>query len=137
MDNQIFSAIFMALLMFGAGMFILDPMLRKKSASAYSDDYAETPMHHLLSRKDSIYTAMKDLEFDYKTGKLSDDDYNGLRAKFLAEAAGVLEQIDTLTGKGGERRAASKAAGNKCEDCGFVYEKGDRFCPSCGAKVTV
>jgi lipopolysaccharide biosynthesis regulator YciM len=133
-DNALFSAILMTAILLGAGMFIIEPFFRKKAADMYQDDYAETPLHSLLSRKDTIYVGIKDLEFDYSTGKLSEEDFNGLRAKYSMEAAEVLEEIDALTGKGDKK--GRKKDRFKCSSCGFTAQEGDKFCQSCGASLS-
>jgi len=145
MDNAVFSALIMVLIMFGVGLYISAPFMRRTSADMFKDDYDETPLHHLLSRKDSIYAAMRELEFDYNTGKLSDGDYESLQGKFAGEAAGVLEEIDVMTGKpktktktktSGKSAALDDAAeSDKCGACGFVYVEGDKFCAGCGADL--
>ena len=38
--------------------------------------------------------SLKDLDFDFETGKLSKEDYQGLRKKYEAETIDVLKQID-------------------------------------------
>ena len=48
----------------------------------------------LLTRRDNLYTTIKDLEFDYLAGKLDEPDYHQLRAKYEAEAIQVLHQLD-------------------------------------------
>ena len=134
--------------MFGAVMYMVGPFMRKNPEDIFSDDYADTPLHHLLSKKDSVYMGMKDLEFDYMTGKLSDEDYEALRVKMAAEATGVLEEIDALKG-GADRKTKqavtmtaqttvetdSVAEDNKCGACGFAHAEGDKFCQSCGAEL--
>ena len=140
----------MLLVLLGAGLFMFEPFMRR-GAVVIGDDYDETPLHHLLSRKDSIYLAMKDLEFDYQTGKLSDDDYGSLRQKFVAQAATVLEEIDDMRPgkKGGAKAGAKKKAAatativktdeageQTCDECGFAYSDGNKFCQSCGAELT-
>jgi hypothetical protein len=48
----------------------------------------------LLARKDAALAALKDLEFDYRTRKLSPEDYEELRAIYRVEAAEVLKAMD-------------------------------------------
>lgn len=146
MDNALFSSFLIGLFMLGAFMYIIEPFMRARAAGGFKDDYEETPLHHLLSRKDSIYTALRDLEFDYQTGKLSDDDYESLRAKFTSEASVVLEEIDemratkpsqkTKKSKKGKKTPVETASdGSTCDECGFALKEGDKFCKSCGTKI--
>jgi len=122
----------------GIGAFVSQPLLRAKPENILNDEYEESPMQHLLSRKDSIYTAMKDLEFDYSTGKLSDEDYAALREKSAGEAAEVLREIDEM--ESGAKSAKKPAKRPKiavpfCTACGFKLKPGDRFCQSCGSPL--
>lgn len=48
----------------------------------------------LLLEKERLYTEIYDLEFDFKTGKLSDKDYQLVRGELMKEAAVVLEKIE-------------------------------------------
>ncbi len=50
--------------------------------------------HNLLYLKDAAYIALKDLEFDFKTGKIDDEDYGNLKAQFESDAVGILKKID-------------------------------------------
>ena len=54
---------------------------------------------HLLVQKEVAYTTLKDLDFDFKTGKLSDEDYQELKTQYEKEAIGILEKIDQLSKK--------------------------------------
>lgn len=51
----------------------------------------------LVARRDALYAALKDAEFDRETGKLTDEDYQIVRTRYMAEAAQVLRQFDRLT----------------------------------------
>ncbi len=50
--------------------------------------------HRLLVLKENAYATIKDIQFDYKTGKISDEDYKELMAKYEAEAVDILKKID-------------------------------------------
>ena len=54
---------------------------------------------HLLVQKEVAYATLKDLDFDFKTGKLSDEDYRELKTQYEKEAIGILEKIDNLSKK--------------------------------------
>lgn len=133
--NELFNLILMAVILVGVGVFVSEPLLRARTNNMLVDEYVDTPVHHLLSRKDSIYIAMKDLEFDFTTGKLSDQDYKELREKFAAQAAQVLKEIDDLeAGEGQKPEPKAKVGKSVCPTCGFGHREGDRFCQSCGAQ---
>ena len=51
----------------------------------------------LQGRKDSLYSAIRDIDLDYGLGKLTEDDYRELRKKYRVEAASVLKEIDAIT----------------------------------------
>jgi len=50
----------------------------------------------LESAKQSKYAEIRDNETDYRTGKLSDDDYRALDRQLRAEAVEILRAIDEL-----------------------------------------
>jgi hypothetical protein len=52
--------------------------------------------HRLLVQKDNAYAAVKDIRFDYQTGKISEEDYTELMAKYEAEAVDALKKIDAF-----------------------------------------
>ncbi|MDA2919410.1 hypothetical protein MYX76_07965 [Desulfobacterota bacterium AH_259_B03_O07] len=50
----------------------------------------------LNSEKETLYDALKDIEFDYGLGKLSKDDYEDLTKTYRVKAASVLKQLDDI-----------------------------------------
>jgi len=79
-------------------------------------------------------TALRDLDFDFQVGKVSEDDYTSLRARLVAEAARYLQddkndEIEALI----QARKDSKAKAAACAHCGETLEAGIHFCPHCGA----
>jgi hypothetical protein len=70
-----------------------------------------TRLDQLLERRDAIYDNLRDLRFEYRSGKFSEQDYERTRESLDAEAAAVLSEIDSLTGDASPRaRARSVAA---------------------------
>ena len=51
---------------------------------------------HLLVRKEETLISIKELEFDYNTGKISEPDYEELLRRLETEAQGILEHLDQL-----------------------------------------
>ncbi len=58
----------------------------------------KTRLNYLQERKEVIYENMRDLNFEYRAGKLSDEDYNSLKASMEEEAAAVLAEAARLQG---------------------------------------
>ena len=61
-----------------------------------SVDPSAEEFKHLLVRKEEVLLAIKEMEFDYKTGKISDADCATLKQKLETEALALLEKIDAL-----------------------------------------
>ena len=53
-------------------------------------------LEYLRERKDAIYENLRDLNFDYKAGKVPDADYGTMRAALEEEAVAVLAEIEEL-----------------------------------------
>ena len=65
-----------------------------------SSDYTphRTKLDQLLERRDAIYDNLRDLRFEYRAGKYSEEDYEEIKQSLEVEAARVLAEMDTLTG---------------------------------------
>jgi hypothetical protein len=71
------------------------------------------------TNRDQAIDALREIEFDRATGKLSDSDYDSLKASYTERA---------LT--------AMRAGGNVvCESCGPRPETDARFCSRCGRSL--
>src|SRR5438067_13505652 len=55
-----------------------------------------SPFEHLDERKAAIYENLRDLQFEYRVGKLSDQDYQQTKLDLQKELAAVLAEIDRL-----------------------------------------
>lgn len=62
----------------------------------------------LESARDSKYAEIRDNETDYRTGKLSDQDYRALDRTLRAEAVEILGAIDELDARSGDPAAAAR-----------------------------
>src|SRR5712675_2224104 len=56
----------------------------------------ESPFQHLDERKAAIYENLRDLQFEYRVGKLSDADYQQTKRDLQKELAAVLAEVDRL-----------------------------------------
>jgi hypothetical protein len=57
---------------------------------------AKTRHGYLQERKDATYENLRDLNFEYKAGKLSEEDYAMQRAALEDEAAAILAEMETI-----------------------------------------
>lgn len=56
----------------------------------------KTRVSYLRERQEAIYENLRDLNFEYKAGKLPDTDYQSLKSSLEEEAATVLAEIARL-----------------------------------------
>jgi len=93
----------------------------------------------LEARKAEIYAAIRDIDFDYRMGKLSQEDYDALRNQYKAEAISTMKQIDQMALGKPPRRAktteTAKTAARFCHHCGQPAAAADLFCSACGGKL--
>jgi len=73
-------------------------------------DKAGEEYKHLLVRKEEVLLSIKDLEFDWKTDKISQEDYQGLRHKLEGEAVVLLERLEELEKEKKKGQKSSKPA---------------------------
>jgi hypothetical protein len=91
-------------------------------------DPEETPRGRAL-------LALKEIEFDRATGKLSDDDYTMLHNRYSARAIAVLDDAGASAPAGAT--SAPAAGGLPCPTCGGATVPHAAFCGACGASLSV
>lgn len=109
-----------------------------------------SPTRHLEERKTAIYENLRDLQFEYRVGKLSDEDYQKTKQGLQRELAGVIAEMKKITdaiAAGGQPPASPVAAaavaaqpaaeptaetGTVCPHCGAKFAKAMKFCGECG-----
>ena len=104
---------------------------------------AVSPTAHLEERKSQIYENLRDLQFEFRVGKLSDADYQKTKLDLQRELAKVLAEIDSMTPQVKAKAAAAPAPapaavvkpkpdGKKCPHCGATFGQPLKFCGECG-----
>jgi hypothetical protein len=97
---------------------------------------AESPVQHLEERKAQIYENLRDLQFEYRVGKLSDEDYNKTKTELQTELAKVMSQIDQTIGAAPVTAKAAPPpkpdSGTVCPHCGAKFDQPLKFCGECG-----
>lgn len=99
-----------------------------------------SPFQHLDERKAAIYENLRDLQFEYRVGKLSDADYQQTKKDLQKELAQVLAEVDRVREQLGVVKPskppvtapAPKPSKFVCPECKAVFETDLKFCGECG-----
>ena len=74
-------------------LYVVRPLLDRNPAPVYIEDDRLTD---LLSRKDVVLRAIKDLEFDRNVGKLEEVDFVRFNQSLSRQALGLMQQIEKI-----------------------------------------
>ena len=95
-----------------------------------------SPTLHLDERKVRIYENLRDLQFEFRIGKLSDDDYQKTKQGLQRELAATLAEIDavqaSVAAPVAKPAAKAKPDGKTCPHCGATFPRPLKFCGECG-----
>jgi rRNA maturation endonuclease Nob1 len=98
-----------------------------------------SPTQHLEDRKQAIYDNLRDLQFEYRLGKLSDEDYQNTKLALQRELAGVLADIDAMVKQLGltPAKVVKKVSpsATTCPSCGATFKQALKFCGECGKAI--
>jgi hypothetical protein len=86
----------LAFLILGCALFTVALLVYIFQPTNVLHPEAKTRLMYLYERKEQVYENLRDLNFEYKAGKLSDSDFTSMRESMEQEAAGVLAEIDQL-----------------------------------------
>ena len=129
-------AVIIGLVLATAGLFfVMKPFYTKSSLKSKRASVGNKPEEARLA----ALSALRDLDFDYRTGKVSEDDYPALRSQLLAEAAKYVDLEKEQEDKIESLIRARKTKGTQeriCDQCGKALDENARFCPHCGAEVS-
>ncbi len=132
----------------GLSTFVAIPLLALEGGPGATLPVDVTPLADLKRRRLVVYDNLKDLEFEYQSGKIATEDYQSLKQNYLGEAAALmatsqgadqLKETDALL----EREIAARRALRRapppqdyvCRHCGFENPVPVKFCGECGAKI--
>jgi hypothetical protein len=134
---------------------ICTPLFRKEG-SLESAIIEETEWDLLQRKKEVILGNIQDLDFEYKCGKLSEEDYQKIRGEMNTEAATVFQKVENLESSadldalirreisarkvrsktpGSTSGSAVPAATTACPSCGGKNPMTNKFCAECGARL--
>lgn len=130
----------------GTVVFVGEPLVRQVSHSPLTGD-SGPEMERLSLQKETLYTAIRDLDFDFQTGKVDQKDYAELRQHLEGEALQLLRQlgaVDPLAELDTElerqiyvlrqQRISPPYLPSQgtCLRCGSTLQGDEHFCPACG-----
>ena len=69
-----------------------------------------TKLDQLMEQRDTIYDNLRDLRFEFRSGKYSEGDYEAMKTGLENEAALVLAEIDRVTEAQVRRPRGARAA---------------------------
>lgn len=122
------------------------PLLRA-SRTTKRDSGEASPLDDLIGQRDAAYRGIRELDFEYEIGNLSDSDYNELRQRYRSDAAAILQKLDAamaaeaetppalVPSSNGDTADPVSAPGAHCSKCGETVDAEDQFCWSCGTEM--
>ncbi len=126
-------------------IFVTYPLFRRGFGKA--DSIHDVKLEELHTGRDRAYSMLKELEFDFHSGLLSEGDYHELEKSYKQKAISILKDVDRLregtdvdtdVDEEIERQVAElrqRKRGRFCSQCGAEYQEEDRFCAQCGARL--
>ncbi|MCO6453488.1 MAG: zinc-ribbon domain-containing protein [Caldilineales bacterium] len=120
--------------------FVFSPLQRRANVPLFTGQGLEIEQ---TPKRETLLAALRDLEFDHSTGKLTDEDYQAIRADLMRRtvAAPRTDEGNTMLDAQIEAAVLSyrrdKRSVNNCTACGAELTSGSRFCAACGAPVAV
>jgi len=147
-------------LLLALGLFVLVGFIvaRPLLGAAHPTEIASTQIARLTAEREAILAALRDLDFDYATGKISDSDHAAQRPALVAQGIAILKQLDeaaqavepippsaleaeldsaVLAARARLAQSAASASTLACPECGHARQPADRFCAKCGAAFAV
>lgn len=131
-------AMFVGLALFALVIpFVANPFMQKngrRGSTISTRKKTEAP-----DRYTETLSALRDLDFDQRTGKITKEDYDILRAELLIRASGELEtkkqlemDLDSKLERAILARKKEKLSTKACKKCGKKLNATDLFCSDCG-----
>ncbi len=142
--------IILAIVISAAALLIVAyPILAKARETQPAVASAQEEIDELLARRDAVFQALRDLNFDHQVGKVTNDDFAVFEANLKESAADTLAAIDQWESAVDQamnaaldreieiRRAELLDGGRSCPRCGRPAVAEDKFCAACGAALPV
>ena len=135
----------------GALLIVAYPIIARNRNAEPAASSAQEELDELLARRDAAFQALRELNFDHRVGKVSDDDFVVFEANLREGAAASLKalddweaeadlSIDPVLERSIDARRATLAAAllgseRSCPSCGRPAFADDKFCAACGSTL--
>ena len=133
----------------GLVVWIGEPLVRRGRVREATADAQDDAIERLTLQKETLYTAIRDLDFDHQTGKVDAEDHAELRRQMEAEAADILRQLDLadpladldlvveqeILAYRQKEDTATLASEDACPACGTGLVADPTYCPICGQSL--
>lgn len=94
------------ILLIAVVLYIAYPLLKEEEAKAEQGKQS-SQRDLLLEQKVDVIANLKDIEMDYRMGKLSEEDYQALKLDFEGQAVGIFQKLESLGETGQTRKKKS------------------------------
>lgn len=153
------SAIFFSLaVLILVGIYLYAPFMERRARRVTEEEHE---LSALMAERDRVINSLQELDFDFKLGKIPEEDYPMQRSMLLQKGADILRKIDTLAPQAtsaqdtdvrleraiAARRADASLARVEVSDDDLETmissrrrnrtNKSAGFCPKCGKPVMV
>ena len=140
------------------GMYLYAPFMERRARRVTEEEHE---LSALMAERDRVINSLQELDFDFKLGKIPEDDYPTQRASLLQKGADILRKIDSLapqavSAQDTEARLERAIAARRADAATTAPEVSDDdlesmissrrkgrttksagFCPKCGKPVMV
>ena len=87
------------ILFIGMVLYVAYPLLWGETKTEPSPEAPRTDRQAVLREKEDVVSDLKDIEMDFRMGKLSSRDYEDLKSEYEERAVEVFEQVEALERK--------------------------------------
>ena len=81
-------------LLLGVGLYLAAPLIFDSRRHSTNEESRE--ISSLMAERDRVINSLQELDFDFKLGKIPDEDYPTQRAELLQKGADILRKLDAL-----------------------------------------
>ena len=89
------------ILFISAVLYIAYPLLQEERKESAPEDEV-TDQEKALREKENIIDSLKDIEMDFRMGKLSTQDYQSLKLDFEQQAVEIFQRVQSLQAESGK-----------------------------------